>query len=446
MARVKDLWLTTVRTEGADGKTVTEKRKTARHPSRGGNKDAKRWLAIWIDPDGNEASKAFATQGAAKAYGKKQEADVDRGEYIAPKAGRELFGGLSAKYIRLRKVGASTRERYEAVNRIHVAPVFAHRAVKAPRPSDILEWLRGPMAKWSGTLQSTAYLIVAGTFDLAVADGLRRDNPARSPIITPPEAAARPRQVWSAERVWRVRDAHPDRYRALAECSAGLGLRRGCAFGIGKDDFDFDAEKVTVQRQVVRVGGKFYFKLPKYGKARTAPLPRGVAAAVRAHMEKYPPVTCTLPWLNEDGTAGDPVTTDLLFSWESNDPRTSGQPIREGCYDQGVWLPALAAAGVIPERVKVGRNYRYAGGAGKDNGLHALRHVYSTILQDARISPKGVTEFMGHSEKSLPVTFRIYGHVTEETFEQARQAVDSKLFRLRTVKPDGTVTELRSAQ
>jgi hypothetical protein len=74
------------------------------------------------------------------------------------------------------------------------------------------------------------------------------------------------------------------------------------------------------------------------------------------------------------------------------------------------------------------------------------RHWYATTLQDAGISPVEVTAFMGHSIKSLPVTFRVYGHVTEETFDLAREAIDRTLFRLRPVTSDGTVTELRAAQ
>lgn len=58
----------------------------------------------------------------------------------------------------------------------------------------------------------------------------------------------------------------------------------------------------------------------------------------------------------------------------------------------------------------------------------------------------GVIEFVGHSRKGLPVTLGVYGHVTEETFELARQAVDRTLFRLRPVESAGTVTELRAAR
>ena len=76
-----------------------------------------------------------------------------------------------------------------------------------------------------------------------------------------------------------------------------------------------------------------------------------------------------------------------------------------------------------------------------DGGYGSTR----TVLQDAGISPIGVTSFMGHSVKALPVTFRVYGHVTEETFDLARDAVDRTLYRLRPVPSSGTVTELRSA-
>lgn len=38
------------------------------------------------------------------------------------------------------------------------------------------------------------------------------------------------------------------------------------------------------------------------------------------------------------------------------------------------------------------------------------------------------------------------GHVTEETFDLAREAIDKALYRLRPVQSDGTAAELRSAR
>jgi hypothetical protein len=462
MSRVKDLWFSEVPVRGADGKTVKgldgravrERRKTAKHPDRGGNPNAKRWLAVWLDPDGREVTRAFEKQADAKSYAKKMEGDAERGEYIDKDAGKAKFGDLARKWLRLRDVGASSRVRYESVYRNHVEPAFARRPVKAVRPSDIAEWLRfGSVSKVSDAMKEAAYYIVAGTFDLAVEDKLRRDNPARSKIITPPEAVPLKRPLWDAPLVWRVIDEHPEPYRVIPVLEAGMGLRQGCAFGISPDDFEFadddpgfEAGKAVIRRQVVRVGGKFYFKLPKGEKERTVPVSRGVAAFVRAHSEKYPPVEITLPWLNKDGSvAADPVTARLLVVWHGGDPRTSGRQVGASSYHHGVWLPALSRAGLAPPPVKDERKINRYHSGGRENGQHALRHFFSNALQDGGVAPVGVMEFMGHSRKGLPVTFRVYGHVTDETFSQARDAIDRTLFKLRPVASSGTVTELRAA-
>ena len=161
------------------------------------------------------------------------------------------------------------------------------------------------------------------------------------------------------------------------------------------------------------------------------PLPRGLAAVVRAHIEAHPPRPYELPWLAESGElASEPHVCRLLFRWASADRRTHDKHIKSARYDQSLWTPALEAAGIAP--------------AG--NGTHALRHFYSTTLQDGGVPTIGVIEFMGHSRKGLPVTLAVYGHVTEETSQLARDAIDRTLFRLRPVDSGGTVTELRAAR
>jgi integrase len=455
MARVKDLWFAEVPVRDAEGKTVKgpdgrvvkEKRKTARHPDRGGNKDAKRWLAVWLDPDGEEASKAFRKQADAQKHGDRMEADVDRDEYIDPKAGKEKFGPLAEKYLRLRAVGGTTRGKYGSTYRRQVEPALGARSVRGIRPSDVLEWLRSPeMTKLSLSVQATAYLIVAGTFDLAVADGLRRDNPARSPVVKPPKPELAEREPWTVTRVWLVHDQVDAPYRAIVSAAAALGLREGEALALAEEDFDFDAEKVSIRRQVLYAGRQQVFKLPKEGRTRTEPLPRGLAAIIQAHVKEHPPRPYELPWMNEDGKlADDPHSCKILFRWQGSDKRRHGKHVNADQMTDSIWKPALMRAGLIaaPEGKPVPR---WVHGDSGGLGMHNLRHFYSTTLQDAGVSPVGVTEFLGHSKKALPVTFRVYGHVTEETFDQARAAVDRALFRLRPVEPSGTVTELRSAR
>lgn len=436
MARVRDLWFD------------RQRRKTARHPDRGGNKDAKRWLAVWLDPDGDEKTKAFNLQDAAKKYAAKMEADVERGEYVDPKAGREKFSTVAAKWLRLRQVGGTSRRRYESVYRNHVEPVFGARSVKSIRPSEIALWLtEGKLAELGETTRTTAFLIVRGTLELAVADKLRHDNPAQSKTITRPEAVPSGRQVWDLDTMWRVIDAHPDCYRAIPMAEAGLGLRHGCALGLAAEDIDFEAGKVYVRRQLSRQGDRFVFKLPKGGKERVVPLSSGMARALKAHMEAYPPRPYSLPWMDEKGKIKGTHTCSLMFRWHGDDKRTHDGHIIAASYDRAVWKPAIHAAGLIPGPVRDGRGIlRYA--ASRFDGPHAARHLFSVMLQDGGVPLVGVMDFLGHSRKGKGMTVAVYGHVTDETFELARSVIDRGLFRLRPVREDsnGTLTELRKAR
>lgn len=472
MARVKDLWFSEVK-DPSDPAGKRIKRKTARHPDNGGSREARRWLAIWIDPDGTEKSKAFKNREPAKDYGRDMETDVDRGDYIDPDAGKVLFGPLAWKWIRLRTITLSSSTRYGSVNRLHVEPTFAHRQVKAPRPSEILEWLLG-LGKTHGTsTQEIAFHIVQGTFDLAVADGLRKDNPARSPIVPRIEREPAEREAWSVAKVWSVTAQHPAPYRAVPILAAGCGFRQGEAFAVAEDDFDFESGTVTIGRQIARIGNQVVFKLPKGGKSRTVPLSPGVARTVKAHIADHPPVPTTLPWMNEDGTTakdkgGNIVapTVKLLFVWRgqllipplAEGTRTNaargrqrsvdGLNLRMSVYNVLVWKAALSRAGVIPPPTNNDSGALLFAEA-REDGMHALRHYFATTLLDAGVSLAGVMSFMGHSKKGAPVTLGVYGHVTEETFEAARTAIDRSLFRLRPVQDqfaDGTGTERAASQ
>jgi integrase len=450
MARVKDLWFAEVPVKDASGanvldehgRVVKERKKTSKHPDEGGNPNAKRWQAEWTDPKGKKPTRTFHKKTDAANHAKKMEGDADRGEYVEPKAGKELFGPLSRRYLKLRPLGARSRERMEGILTNHVDPVFAARKIGSVKPSEIVEWLQGPLAPYGVSVREAAFNMVRGTFDLAVADKIRRDNPARSDIVKPPKPGdPKPREVWRVSTAWKVIDAHPDRYRVIPICEAGLGLREGCAYALADDDFDFEAGKVHIRRQVFRYKGKSYFKLPKGGRERTVPMGRGVAAAVITHKDKYPPVQVTLPWMNEDGTIADePCTVRLLSVWAG--PKTTGQPIVANSYIAHVWLPALHKAGMAPLPERDSRGFlRYQSG-GRENGQHALRHLFETTLDDGGVSLAGMMEFMGHSRKGKVITIGVYGHVTEATFERARVAVDGTLFKLRPIESDGTVTEL----
>lgn len=446
MARVKDLWFSSVPDPSDPRKKI--KRKTLRHPDRGGSKNARRWLACWIGPDGAEKTKAFRLQDAAKKYAQKQAEDVERDEYVDPKDAAERLDPLGRKWLKLKRplVGAATFVKYERALRLHIGPTFGQRKIGSIKPSEVQQWLNDLAEKVGPSTQEIALLVLSGIFDLAAADGARRDNPAKSPIIVPPVVEAPEREVWTADRAYAVIEAHPVRYKVLPTLMAGCGMREGEAFAAAEEDFDFDGGTVRVSRQVAYVAGVGWaFKAPKRGKARTAHLPAGVARSVKAHIEAFPPRPYALPWVDEHGKpSGEVHVCKLLVRWESKDPRTSDQHVRASSYDKAVWKHALGAAGVIP--VVLGPRGGTYGLWEQDrlDSTHALRHFCSSTLQDAQVALGGVMDMLGHSKKAMPTTVRVYGNPTAETYEQARSAIDRTLFRLRPVKDQvsiGTETE-----
>lgn len=420
MARVKDLWFTT----GARG----PKRKTVRHPDRGGDPDAKRYLAVWIDPDGRECTRAFARKAEAAKYGADEEAKVRRGEYIDREAGKVLIEVLARKHFRLIEVGHSSHSRYESVYRIHIAPKFGKRAVGAVSPSQAAEFSRS--LRDHPVTRHLAMMVLGQIFDLAVADGARRDNPVRSPLVTRPKRERTKREGWNAARI-RAVAVHCGDDESLPLVAAALGLRIGEVLGLGAEDLDEDQGVVQVRRQLARAGRKFVFKLPKGGKERTVPLPHGVVQLAGRLAAGAVPVA--LPWLREDGDMGKPVKVPLMFTWD-------GQPVKALEWTRRRWKPALIAAGVIPEPPPG------VYPAAREDGPHAMRHWYSTTLLDNGVSLAAVMDFMGHSRENAPLAIGVYGHVTPEAFDLARSTVDRALFGLRILGSDGTVTELRASQ
>ncbi|GAA1618948.1 hypothetical protein GCM10009733_014100 [Nonomuraea maheshkhaliensis] len=125
MAFVKDLWTKTVRTP--DGKP--QKVKTARHGK------GKRWLAVWVDPDGNERSTAYDRKADAEPKIATMGADIARGDYIDPNAGKVLFGDLAERWPYRRPIDQDPVRVHPPPPRhaeLRQAPGEEHQAVADP--------------------------------------------------------------------------------------------------------------------------------------------------------------------------------------------------------------------------------------------------------------------------------------------------------------------------
>ncbi|MFD3620976.1 tyrosine-type recombinase/integrase [Streptomyces sp. NPDC058676] len=177
-----------------------------------------------------------------------------------------------------------------------------------------------------------------------------------------------------------------------------------------------------VNRQVRLVGTKPVFSLPKGNKIRSVPLPTQLAAALKAHMKEFPPVAITLPWAKPDG---EPKTVRLLFVDEKS------RAYNRSVFNMGDWKRALAAAGVIPPRE---RGARYLQAVPED-GMHALRHAYASVLLDAGESMKALSEYLGHSDPGFAL--RTYTHLLPSSETRTRKAIDDAFTETEAEAEDG---------
>lgn len=357
-----------------------------------------RYQARWRDPDARQRRKTFSRKIDAERFLTGIEADKLRGTYIDPNAGRIKFENYAGAWLAAQTFDRSTYQATELRIRLHVNPVLGVKELRNIRPSGIQAWVR-TMSNLAPTYQRTIFSNVSTIFAAAVDDEIIAKNPCAAGSVRKPQPAQRHVIPWEAKQVKALRDALPDRYRIGAVIAAGLGLRQGEVFGLSPDDVDFLRGKVQVRRQVkLYANGQQAFALPKGRKTRTVPLPASVRDELAAYLAKYPARNVTLPW----GDLGAPEITVALIvtSRESN-------AINRNYFNSKIWKAALVKVGIEPTR---------------DNGCHALRHFYGSVLIDGGESIKAVSEYLGHSDPGF--TLKTYVHVMRASEDRSKKAID----------------------
>ncbi|MER7761387.1 site-specific integrase [Streptomyces sp. NPDC097619] len=369
-----------------------------------------RYRARYIGPDGTEKSKSFPDKQKrlADQWLAGIEADMSRGQYIDPAAGRITFREYGEKWLASQTTDATTRSSVEVQIRKHAFPYLGTRPMDSFRPEHIRNWLSElervlPVSSYRRVIFASVSAVLAA----AVDDELLARNPCKARTVRAPASVAPRVRPWTRERLFAVRAALPDRYQAVADAGGGLGLRQGEIFGLPDDPDDFRGQWLRVVNQVKVANGRLVFGPPKRGKERDVPLPRHVAQVLREHRAAFPPVAVTLPWLRPDGPL---VTKRLLFSLPG------GGAVRRTDFNTRVWKVALVQAGVIPEP-RAGERHQ----AAREHGMHALRHFYASVLLDAGENIKALSTYLGHGDPGF--TLRVYTHLMPSSHERALKAM-----------------------
>ncbi|WP_336208461.1 tyrosine-type recombinase/integrase [Nonomuraea sp. LPB2021202275-12-8] len=415
MAHIQDRWMRKSRDAAGkvilddEGKPVMEK-----DPERFGK--GARWRVRYMDPDGQERNRSFAKKVQADRFKVDVEADVQRGTYIDPDAGKVTFRKIAEEVIENRTLNPSTRAKMRQRLTKHVYPLIGSQEIGllSQRPSIIQSLVKQLSRDLSPTTLTVIMAHVQLVFSVAISDKLIVQNPVITKTVVLPSVMKKKLVPWTADQVFDVADALPARYQAMVEVGTGVGLRQGEIFAFSPDDIDWLPGVAHIQRQVKILSNKLVFAPPKGGKPRDVPLPESVKIALAEHMRAVEPVTVTLPWVDVDGP---PHTAQLFFT------NVNGRAIHQATF-LPVWRRALVQAGIVPPLLSgEKRGYAY-----REHGMHMLRHYFASVLLTEGESPKAVADWLGHGDGGA-LLLRTYAHLMPKSEQRMRKIIDAALRR-----------------
>jgi integrase len=347
-----------------------------------------RWQARYRAPDGIDrpAPRTFEFKTDAERWLALMEAEIVRGDWIDPNAGRVSFGNYAETWVEERPgLRAKTIELYRYLLRRHLAPTLGPMAVADISEQRVRAWRKSRLdAGASPITVAKAYRLLKAVLNTAVDDGLVRRNPCR--VKGAGQEKSPERQVLSMRDVGALADAIDQRYRVLILLAIFCSLRWGELAALRRSDIDLTARTVRITRQVTTLsGGRQVIGPPKSGAGnRVVVVPEIIIAPLQLHLR----------WSAEPGDDG------LLFT------SPAGQSLRYDNFRNRFWYPALRAAGL--PRVH----------------FHDLRHTGNQLAADAGASLRELMDRMGHSTARAAM---IYLHGSDERQRAIADAISQRV-------------------
>jgi integrase len=415
---IEDRWYTK-KPDPATGK----KRKTARYGQ------GKRWRVAGIP---GVRDRSFEREASAKAWLKESATDSTRGTFYDPRDGALTL----REYVEdhwwptLRKP-PSTKQSMKPRVFLHILRHVGHLPLNRIGHDEILWWQSQAEKALEVSTLATTWRHFSSIMQAAHKAKRIPANPFRDEDLKAPTVPKSKAKAWSTETAITVRAALPDRYSILLDLGLAAGLRQGEAFGFSPDDIDGD--EISVVRQVVRINSRLGFAPPKGNKERTAPCPPQLARAVKEYGERFPAVQVTLPWVDPDrpnlAWEDRPLRTVRLLVTTIRTSGKSGGALNRTYFDDHIWKPSLAEAGVIPypEAEEAGRRpgrgavHRKRWNMPREEGFHVTRHTFASIVLQAGETVTQLAAWLGHSDPAF--TLRTYVHFMPKSGSKGLQAL-----------------------
>jgi integrase len=282
----------------------------------------------------------------------------------------------------------STFDSYERNLKNHVIPRIGSLQLQRLTPEDLdglyADLLTGGRRNGSrGRLGPKTVRYVHGIVRKALADAHRKGTVSRNvaDLADPPKASAwrRPETlVWTAPQLRQfLEEISEHRLYSAFFLAANTGMRRGEVLGLRWKDIDFDTARLSVQQALVNVAYRLELADVKtHSGRRTIDLDERTIAVLGEHRQRQHQEQLLV------GRQGKAET--LVFS------HPDGSPVHPDYVSQ-VFDRHLARS-ALP-RIR----------------FHDLRHTHATILLQAGVPVKVVSERLGHANPAFTMT--VYQHV-----------------------------------
>ena len=343
------------------------------------------------------APTTFRTKRDAEAYLSTVRADMERGTWVDPVAGKVTLREYSNRWLEQRPdLRPRTVELYESELRIHILPVLGDLELAKIAPAKVRDWHSGMLkaGKPGPTTIAKCYRLLHAILNTAVADELILRNPCVIRGAGQEKSPERP--IASIPQVFEIADTIEPRFRAMVLVGAFVGLRLGEMLALTRERVDLLHGRIKVVEQYQQLkDGSHVLGPPKSDAGiRTVAIPAMLKPELEAHIASY----------------AAPGKKGLLFCGPK------GQPLRRATW-YSAWSRAMAELGI--EGMKP----------------HDLRHTGNTLAAMTGASTK---ELMARFGQSTSRAALIYQHATQDRDHEIADALNGLIEAKLEQRPTGT--------
>ena len=345
------------------------------------------------------APTTFRTKRDAEAYLSTVRADMERGTWVNPIAGRITLREYSTRWLAQRPdLRPRTVELYESELRLHILPTLGGLELAKITPAKVREWHAGLLkaGKPGPTTVAKCYRLLHAILNTAVTDELLVRNPCVIKGAGQEKTPERP--IASIPQVFEIADTIEPRFRAMVLIGAFVGLRLGEMLALTRERVDLlhGRIKVVEQYQELKDGTRILGPPKSDAGVRTVAIPAMLKPELEAHLATY----------------AAPGKKGLVFAG------SNGQPLRRASW-YTAWNRAMVELGI--EGMKP----------------HDLRHTGNTLAAMTGASTK---ELMARFGQSTSRAALIYQHATQDRDHEIADAlnglIESKLRQQRRTVTD----------